>query len=155
MAGYGRGYYGEAQLQTTKSKPRSWFTIVAVVGLGAATVWLLWPRSSPSPGLGRYPQSPQPQPQPQPQAQLASAASVVAIPPPAGALQKQIPPLAGALQKQLQDDAMARGFATVEAYENSLIASVKGLQDAGVQVMLAPNLQHLAPKLLPGGSTST
>ena len=50
---------------------------------------------------------------------------------------------------------MARGFATVEAYENSVIASAKGLQDAGAQVMLAPTLQHLAPRLLPGGSTST
>ena len=151
MAGYGRGYYGEAQLETTKSKPRSWFTIVAVVGLGAATVWLLWPRSSshsPGNGIGRYPQAPpqpQPQPQPQLQSQPAAAAPIVALPPPSGAL-----------QKQLQDDAMARGFATVEAYENSVIASAKGLQDAGAQVMLAPNLQHLAPKLLlPSGSTST
>jgi hypothetical protein len=138
MAGYGRGYYGDAQLDTSKPRSgRSWFTIVAVVGLGAATVWLLWPRSpayDPSiGGRGRHPDPSPPQPPPSPPPQL------VAIPPPSGAL-----------QKQLQEDALARGFATVEAYEDSVIASVKGLQDAGANVVLAPNLQHLTPRLASG-----
>jgi hypothetical protein len=63
-----------------------------------------------------------------------------------------VPPPTGALQKQLQVDALARGFATVEAYEDSVVASAKGLQDAGAQVVLAPNLQHLAKRLLPAAS---
>ncbi len=43
-AGYGRGYYGNAQLeQGTRRSRRGW--IVALVGIGAA-VWLMWPRSS-------------------------------------------------------------------------------------------------------------
>ena len=144
MAGFGRGYYGGAQLETTKPKPRSWFKIVAVVGLGAATVWILLPRSRSRPPDGSRGQHPEPPQSPQPQqSQPAAAAPIVAIPPPSGAL-----------QKQLQDDAMARGFATIEAYENSVVASAKGLQDVGAEVMLAPNLQHLAPRLLSGGTTS-
>lgn len=132
MAGYGRGYYGGAQLDTSKPQgKRSWFTWVAVVGIGAATVWILWPRHSPLPGSGRgtYQEPPQPH---------SASAPIVAIPPPTGAL-----------QKQLQEDALERGFATVEAYEDSVIASAKGLQDAGAKVVLAPNLQHLSPRLLP------
>jgi hypothetical protein len=136
MAGYGRGYYGDAQLDTSKPKKgRSWFTVVAVVGVGAGVVWLFWPRStppgySPGGGQGRYPDPPPPSTPP--------ASPMVAVPPPTGAL-----------QKQLQEDALARGFATVEAYEDSVVASAKGLQDAGAQVVLAPNLQHLAKRLLP------
>ena len=140
MAGYGRGYYGDAQLDTSKpARGRNWFTVVAVVGLGAATVWLLWPRSSPGVGHARYPQA-------NPEASPPSPSSpITAIPPPFGAI-----------QKQLQDDALARGFATVEAYEDSVVASAKGLQDAGVKVMLAPVLQHLAPRLTPAApATST
>lgn len=140
MAGHGRGYYGDAQLETSKNKGRSWFTIVAVVGLGAGVVWMLWPRHvspniQPGGGNGKYPEPPPHQPAP--------AAPIVAIPSPTGAM-----------QKQLQDDALARGFATVEAYEDSVIASAKGLQDAGAKVMLAPNLQHLAPRLLAPPSAS-
>lgn len=139
MAQYGRGY-ADAKYQTSKPKRRSWFTLVAVVGLGAGVVWLMWPRSSAPDMNGGRGRDPEPPPPPQP----APSSPIVAIPPPLGAL-----------QKQLQDDALARGFVTVEAYEDSVIASAKGLQDAGAKVVLAPSLQHLAPKLLPGGNSTT
>jgi hypothetical protein len=56
---------------------------------------------------------------------------------------------AGPFLKQLEADARARGFFTVKDYEDSVIKSIKQIQAAGAKVVLAPHLEHLAPKLEP------
>ena len=117
--GYGRGYYGAGQLAPSPSRRRNWFNVVAVVGLGAAVVWLLWPRNS-----------------------LPSHLS-------GNGVTKSEPPPQAPSAPQLPDDefARSRGFSSVKEYEDSMIASAKQLQAAGAQVVLAPHLQHLAPRL--------
>ena len=145
MSGYGRGYYGEAQLARPPRRKRSWFTVVAVLGLGAGVVWLLWPRQKALPNFGtinkEHPLQLQPQQQPQ-QPQQQSPLVVIN----AGSVSAP-PPVVGAFLKQLEDDASLRGFATVKEYEDSVVASAKQLQAAGTKVLLAPHLQHLAPQL--------
>lgn len=140
--GYGRGYYGSGQLARPPRKRRSWFTIVAVVGVGAAVVWMLWPRSSPDPRyLGQEPETPPPPTpptSPTPQIETMAAAQLTTVAPQTAV---------GAFRKQLEDDARARGFGTVEAYEDSVVASAKQLQAAGAKVVLAPHLQHLASRV--------
>jgi hypothetical protein len=42
--GYGRGYFGENQLQTKIKKKRRWWPFFLLVGVGAAAVYVLWPR---------------------------------------------------------------------------------------------------------------
>lgn len=42
--GYGRGYFGENQLQTKVKRKRRWWPLFLVVGVGAAAVYMLWPR---------------------------------------------------------------------------------------------------------------
>ena len=132
-AGYGRGYYRTGQLAQRPRRGRNWFNIVAVVGLGAAAIWVLWPRGNPLPdqtsrGGGKEPPSP-PQPS-SPNAPIASEA-------------------AGSFVKQVEDDTRARGFVSIKDYEDSVIASARQLQDAGAKVMFAPHLQHLTPRLAP------
>lgn len=148
-AGYGRGYYGTSQLAKSAPRRRSLFTVVAVLGVGAAVVWLLWPRKSTYdlvPG-SKEPERPTPTPS-------ASASPLVVINTTSVPLATSAPlatstPLVatGAFLKQLEDDARARGYFSVKDYEDSVIASVKQLQAAGAKVMLAPHLQHLAPQL--------
>jgi len=161
--GYGRGYYGTGQLAPSAPKRRTnWFKIVAVVGVGAAVVWFMWPRSTlpgqPFPGGsgGKEPPSPPP---PTPPAGLSAAtvpatmALVPAIAPAPLATSMTNPPASttahatGAFLKQVEDDARARGFVSVSDYEDSVIATAKQLQATGAQVVLAPHLQHLAPRL--------
>ena len=136
-AGYGRGYYGEGQLaRCAPRRKKSWFTIVAVLGVGATAVWMLWPRKV-VPDFG--PVSTEPARPPQlPPPQLSSTDALAAPSAIVGA---------GAFLKQLEDDARARGFVLVKDYEDSVIASAKQLQAAGAKVILAPHLQHLAPQL--------
>ena len=151
-AGHGRGYYGSGQLEQSEPKKRSWFTVVAVLGVGAAAVWLLYPRKKFLPnGV------PMPDPGPLMIAPVAAASFT-----PAGAPASR-PPLIdgtfhatalpapttalGAFQKQLEDDARARGFVMVKDYEDSVVTSAKQLQAAGAKVVLAPHLQHLASRL--------
>jgi len=141
MSGYGRGYYGAGQLARAPRK-RSWFTIVAVLGVGAAVVWLLWPRKVPYDlgPAGKEPERSQP-PQPPQSSPLVviNTTGTANIPLATGAT--------GAFLKQLEDDARARNFVSVKDYEDSVIASAKQLQAAGAKVVLAPHLQHLAPQL--------
>jgi len=135
-AGYGRGYYGEGQLARNAPRRRSWFTVVAVLGAGAAVVWMLWPRS---PALQPYGEEPEP-PAPPPLSPRQIAASPATNPPAAAEA-------IGAFQKQLEDDARARGFVLVKDYEDSVVATAKQLQAAGAKVAFEPHLQHLAPRL--------
>lgn len=152
-AGYGRGYYGASQLARAPKK-RSWFTIVAVLGAGAAVVWLLWPRKATTADplvLSKEPEGPSP---------VASSSTgplvvinTTSVPqgPASHAVVAQahgpVPFATGAFLKQLEDDAMKRGFLSVKDYEDSVVASAKQLQASGAKVMLAPHLQHLAPQL--------
>ena len=145
-SGYGRGYYGAGQLARRTPRRRSWFTVVAVVGVGAAVVWLLWPRKvaydfGP---VGKEPERPTPTPAPAPAP--PSSPQISAIDTTGSALMTGA---TGAFLKQLEDDARSRGFLSVKDYEDSVIASTKQLQAAGTKVMLAPHLQHLGPKLEP------
>ncbi len=160
-SGYGRGYYGEGQLAQEPRRKKSWFTVVVVLGVGAAAVWWLWPRNKALPDFSPMPERPLPPdtndmpmqlaqpaasqftqaapmqlPQPAP-TQLALAAPVSGAP---------VPPT-GAFLKQLEDDARARHFLTVKDYEDSVIKDAKRLQAAGAKVMLAPHLQHLSSRL--------
>ena len=142
--GYGRGYYGEGQLARAPRK-RSWFTIVAVLGVGATVVWLLWPRKATDdfvPG-GKEPERPTPTPT-QPTSPLV-VINTTSAPLASAPLARPAP--FGAILKQLEDDARARGFISVKNYEDSVIATAKQLQSTGAKVLLAPHLQHLAPQL--------
>lgn len=146
-AGYGRGYYGEGQLARAPRK-RSWFTIVAVLGVGATVVWLLWPnKAAPNFGtVGKGSFAPTPPPTTAP-----TTAPLVVINNTASAPLASVPVTAaapfGAMLKQLEDDARARGFLAVKDYEDSVVATAKQLQSTGAKVVLAPHLQHLASQL--------
>lgn len=144
----GRGYYGKdlRVMRGTPQRRRSWFTVVAVLGVGAAAVWLFWPRSSaigpshrgeaPEPPV---PTSPTPTPPSPPSSSLPAPVSMATLPPATEAT--------GAFLKQLEDDARAHGFISAKDYEDSVVATAKQLQSTGAKVVLAPHLQHLAPRL--------
>lgn len=147
-AGYGRGYYGAGQLARSPRK-RSWFTIVAVLGVGATVVWLLWPRKA-APDFGSVGKEPERQtPTPAPSTSPLVVINTTSVPHATSAPYTTAPVATGAFLKQLEDDASARGFLAVKDYEDSVIASAKQLQSAGAKVLLAPHLQHLAPQLEP------
>ena len=146
--GYGRGYYGAGQLARSPRRKRSWFTVVAVLGVGAAVVWLLWPRKA-TPNLGsidKEPERSQP-PQPQQSSPLVVINTTGTTSVPLATVAASAPVATGAFLKQLEDDARTRGFVLVKDYEDSVVASAKQLQAAGAKVVLAPHLQHLAPQL--------
>lgn len=144
-AGYGRGYYGADQLERPRRR-RNWFTVVAVLGLGATAVWLLWPRKA------AYDLGP-PAPTPLPPSPPLSFPTPTSIPPVQSSQSNEtamtIAPqqAIGAFHKQLEDDARASGFLEVKDYEDSVVAIAKQLQTTGTKVMLAPHLQHLVPRL--------
>lgn len=147
-AGYGRGYYGEGQLAPSAPprRQRSWFTIVTVLGVGAAAVWLLWPRSTPELKYGG--KEPEPPTPPSPLTHHSTIAPALQITvTSASAPTSGAPLVAGAFLKQLEDDALLRGYPSVKEYEDSVIAIAKQLEAAGAKVMLAPHLQHLGPRL--------
>ena len=114
--GYGRGYYGEGQLAPRRSGG-GWFKAVAVVGVGAVVVWLLWPRSKPVTVLH-------------------------AEPPPA----PQLPP-APPSNEGLDHVARSRGFESTREYEDAVLADARELRAAGAKVELGPQLQHLESRL--------
>ena len=154
-AGYGRGYYGSGQLE--EKRRRSWFTIVAVIGAGAAVVWLLWPRrTAVNPGFGaeKIPDFPSQYPQSMSLPPIVvnvntSSPNMTGTNSTNGTTSMTYHPTSatGAFLKQLEDDARARGFISVKDYEDSVVASAKQLQASGAQVMFAPHLQHLAAQL--------
>lgn len=153
-AGYGRGYYGASQLAPRAPQRRAgWGKIIALIGVGAV-VWFVWPRK-PSPtaflGSGEGGKDPEPPPSPPPQPADARQTAVTNTAGTGTALSvasmASVPSPMGAFRKQLEDDAQARGFVSVDDYEDSVVATAKQLQATGAQVVLAPHLQHLAAKL--------
>ena len=141
-AGYGRGYYGEQQLARAPKK-RNWFTLVAVLGVGATVVWLLWPRKA-AYDLPGAKELDRPAPTPSSPTSPLVVINTTHAPSPAASA----PTVAtGAFLKQVEDDARARGFISVKDYEDSVIATAKHLQGTGAKVMLAPHLQHLESQL--------
>jgi len=147
MAGYGRGYYGSGQLAQSAPRRRSWLTIAAVLGVGTAAVWLLWPRKGVTDfdvdkalgkELGKEFGSPAPAPS-TPITINVNAAPATAVPAVA----------TGAFLKQIEDDARTRGYISVKDYEDSVVATAKQLQATGAKVVLAPHQQHLASQLGP------
>ena len=140
-AGYGRGYYGTSQLAKSAPRRRSWFTVVAVLGVGAAVVWLLWPRRAAYDlrPVSKEPEASAPLPSPPTPQSIAIDTTGSAL----------VTGATGAFLKQLEDDARSRGFMSVKDYEDSVVKTAKELQAAGTKVMLAPHLQHLAPQLAP------
>lgn len=140
--GYGRGYYGSGQLeQKQQPKRTSWFKVVAVVGVGGAVAWFLWPRKPPPDLSAYFPSDPKPSP---PVETVASTTQAMAVQ--GSSTLGPLVPL-GAFQKQLEDDARARGYVLVKDYEDSVVASARQLQAAGAKIILEPHLQHLAPRL--------
>lgn len=176
-AGYGRGYYGEEQLARAPRRRGGWIKYALVVGVGAV-IWFMWPRSKPfdprrvDPKLPPPPMPPSPegqfaqtsgfapsQPLPAPisppvqQAQFAAPASALA-PAPAPAGYGQFAPSApprGYLPAPppAAQPSQSHGYASTKEYEDAVVASAKQLKDSGAQVMLAPHLAHLTPRLGP------
>jgi|SRR6185436_1085436 len=152
-SGYGRGYYGVGQLAPSPPRQRSWFKIVAFVGVGAAAVWLLWPRSTLpyGGGSGAGPEGPEAAP-PLPPGSLGVAAlpaaqvtAMLASPTSAPLAVSEV--ATGAFQKQVEDDARARGYVLAEDYENAVVTTARQLKETGAKIVLAPHLQHLARRI--------
>lgn len=150
MSGYGRGFYGEAQLSRPPRK-RNWFAIAAFLGIGVTAAWLLWPRKSSlayggtgggGPFAGTQPTSPTTSPH-------AHAHSTMLNVPAEGMAIVPLASATGAFLAQVEQDARVRGFMSVKDYEDALIATSKELQASGAKITLAPHLQHLAPQLGP------
>lgn len=138
--GYGRGYYGDGQLAQSAPRRRNWFTIAAVLGVGTAVVWLLWPRKEADFASNEYKELDKETLRPAPASPITINVNTASA---------HVPTFAtpvGAFLKQLEDDALVRGL-SVKDYEASVIASIKHLQAAGTQVVLPPHLQHLASQI--------
>ena len=178
-AGYGRGYYGEQQLaRAPRRRGSGWVKFALVVGVGTV-IWLMWPRSKPfDPKYGGYDPKALPPPMPpSPEGQLAQTsgfpppqalpapvappvqhAQFAAVAPPVQHAQFA-PPVqpraylpassASASVAQPSQPSQFHGYASTKEYEDAVVASAKQLKDSGAQVMLAPHLAHLAPRLGP------
>jgi hypothetical protein len=125
--GYGRGHYGDEQL-APRREGGGWFKVAVVVGLGVvAWKWVL-----PSVFGPKTPQQPQ-MPMQQQQQQF----------------QQQQQPLLRepSADEDLAELARLRGFASVQAFEDAVVANARELKASGARVELAPFLQHLEPRV--------
>ena len=133
MRGYGRGYYGDEQLAQPRRAPsraRTWIPIAVAVGLGAAVVWFLLPSGSKA--------SPEPEP----------TAVLPPQPAPQAAAPQTAAPTALTHEESLEQLARARGFPSMQAYEDSMVASARELRAAGWKVEMPTHLQHLEARLV-------
>jgi hypothetical protein len=162
--GYGRGYYGDGQLEPRRRG--GWGKLALVVGVGAV-IWLMWPRSpKPEHAPGRagdepqpFPPSPPPEPQqwlpsqqllPAPSQQLLPAPSQQPLPAPSQQTLSQVAESRGyPSQQTLSQVAESRGYPSQQEYEDAVVASARQLQTTGAKVVLAPHLAHLASRLTP------
>jgi len=159
MTGYGRGYYGDEQLAKPPRRGGSgWVKLALVVGVGAV-VWLMWPRRPGGqswPGGGGDIKLPPSLPPPEVAQQAALAQSTIPV---AQAVTSQTQPSQLQLPQpqaqaqvpsaQVTQFAQSRGYPSAKEYEDAVVASARQLKDSGAQVMLAPHLAHLAPRLGP------
>jgi hypothetical protein len=176
QAGYGRGYYGDNQLaKAPPRRGGGWLKIALVVGAGGVA-WIIWRRraartaqlaefglvagqpisaqvlSSPEWQLAQ-PQLAQPQlAQPQlaqPQLAQPQLAQPQLVPAPYPA--PSAPPVLTEPQvhhaQVAQQLIQSRVYPSMRAYEDAIVASARQLQDSGAEVVLAPHLAHLAPRL--------
>ena len=123
--GYGRGHYGDEQLEP--NKPRRWGKILLIAGIGAGA-WYLWRRSR-----NRFVL------EPQSQTPAVVAQGPAAIEPPQQTLALEPP--------NLEQIARSHGFSTIKDYEDSVVANARSLKKSGAQVELGTHLQHLKPRL--------
>jgi hypothetical protein len=152
-AGYGRGYYGDEQLaKPPKRKGFPWVKIALVVGVGAV-VWFMWPRR---PSVQPWPVTSPPPPTPPPPESLPVQALPAAFQPQMQQLPQPALPQAQALSAPLQiaaaptqatQFAQSRGYPSTKEYEDAVVASARQLKDSGAQIVLAPHLAHLTPRL--------
>jgi len=144
-AGYGRGYYGEEQLARVPRRGGvgGWVKLALVVGVGGV-IWFMWPRGAKlPPEIGHAGDEPVPPTGLPPLSMgLPSPAFVPSL---AGAPQPMGLPAPAA--SQIAQMAQERGYPSTKEYEDAVVASAKQLQEAGGQVVLAPHLAHLAPRL--------
>lgn len=137
--GYGRGYYGDAQLENRQEPKRGggWFKVVLAVGAGAA-LWYFWPRKK---VVVEY--VPTGSPILAPPQYVPVGSPMLVSPPPAPPAQDvlvEAPPV---------PTAPVLGFPSQQAYEDAVVASAKQLQASGATIQLAPHLQHLMARLEP------
>lgn len=135
-AGYGRGYYGVGQLETPRAPPRrgtsGWVKLAIVAGVGAV-VWFMWPKREKFEGVPVFePERGVPPPVP-----TLPPSSLPALPPSSLPID---PPT-------LELVARERGYATVPAFEDSVVATARQLRGTGANVTLAPHLQHLTARV--------
>jgi hypothetical protein len=124
-AGYGRGYYGSAQLAPRRqSNGRGWFTIAAVAGLGAAIWWWVLPAIGPK-GRHEPPSSPS------------------SSPPSSPSLPSSLP---SSRDEELSRQAQERGFSSAKEYEEAIASMARDLRSTGAKVEMAPHLAHLEPR---------
>jgi hypothetical protein len=140
--GYGRGYYGDAQLENRQEQKRGggWFKVVLAVGAGAA-LWYFWPRKK---VVVEYVPVGSPAIAPPQYVPTLAPQYIPTLAPPATApgpdVLVEAPPV---------PTAPVLGFPSQQAYEDAVVASAKQLQEAGATIQLAPHLQHLMTRLEP------
>lgn len=129
MSGYGRGYYGTAQLAPRRqSNGRGWFTIAVVAGLGAVIWWWVLPAVGPK---AKHEPSPLPSPSSTPQQSTVSP-----------------------LDEEIARHARERGFSSAKEYEDAIASMASDLRSTGAKVEMAPHLVHLESRhvAVPEGS---
>lgn len=123
MSGYGRGYYGTAQLAPRRqSNGRGWFTIAVVAGLGAVIWWWVLPAVGPKAKHEPSPLLPSPSSTPQ---------------------QSPVLPL----DEEIARHARERGFSSAKEYEDAIASMASDLRSTGAKVEMAPHLAHLESNL--------
>jgi hypothetical protein len=127
--GYGRGHYGDEQLEP--KKPRRWGKLLLIAGAGAGA-WYLWKRWS----------------RPQPQFVQTAALEQPHVEQPQRALEQPQVSRAEPPQLDLESIARSHGFSTIKDYEDSVVLNAKALKKSGAQVELASHLGHLKPRLV-------
>lgn len=140
-SGYGRGYYGAGQLDKQPARGGSWLKIALVAGAGAA-LWYLWPRRDQPVMIGEANVTVPPPPAPVAPLPVAPHASL-----PASQESTHVLPAGHAEDLTTAQLAEQRGYPSQEAYETAVVQIARELKAEGAQIVLAPHLRHLAPRI--------